>query len=94
MTANISTTTPTTYATSNTYITNTGDLTGVANITISRRHANVTHQNTVIDLTGVDTGSPTNAQMVANVVNAINTTMANVPIRSQLSQQTWRNKQQ
>ena len=34
----------------------------------------------MIDLSGVASGSATNAQMVANVVSAINTTMANVPL--------------
>ena len=80
LTANISTAYQQPYATSNTYITNTGDLTGVANVTITDHHANATHQSTVIDLSGVASGSATNAQMVANVVSAINTTMANVPL--------------
>ena len=61
---------------------------------LHHRRANVTHQNTVIDLTGVDTGSPTNAQMVANVVNAINTTMANVPLDPNYYSKSWYNKQQ
>ena len=80
LTANISTSYLQPYATSNTYITNTGDLTGVANITITDHHANATHQSTVIDLSSVASGSATNAQMVANVVSAVNTTMANVPL--------------
>lgn len=80
LTANITTSYLQPYATSNTYITNTGDLTGVANITITDHHANATHQSTVIDLSTVASGSATNAQMVANVVSAVNTTMANVPL--------------
>ena len=80
LTANISTSYLQPYATSNTYITNTGDLTGVANITITDHHANSSHYPTTIDLSTVASGSATNAQMVANVVSAINTTMANVPV--------------
>ena len=80
LTANISTSYLQPYATSNTYITNTGDLTGVANITITDHHANSSHYPTTIDLSTVASGSATNAQMVANVVSAINTTMANVPL--------------
>ena len=80
LTANITTSYLQPYATSNTYITNTGDLTGVANITITDHHANASHQSTVIDLSAVASGSATNAQMVANVVSAVNTTMANVPL--------------
>ena len=80
LTANISTSYMQPYATSNTYITNTGDLTGVANITITDHHANASHYPTTIDLSTVASGSATNAQMVANVISAINTTMANVPL--------------
>ena len=53
LTANITTSYLQPYATANTYITNTGDLTGVANITITDHHANATHQSTVIDLSTV-----------------------------------------
>ena len=80
LTANITTAYLQPFATSNTYITNTGDLTGVANITITDHHANATHQPTTIDLSTVASGSANNAEMVANVVSAINTTMANVPL--------------
>ena len=80
LTANISTNYQQPYATANSYITNTGDLTGVANITITDHHANATHQPTTIDLSTVASGSASNAQMVANVVSLINTTMANVPL--------------
>lgn len=80
LTANISTAYQQPFATSNTYITNTGDLTSVANFTITDHHANASHQSTTIDLTTVASGGASNAQMVANVVAAINTTMANVPL--------------
>ena len=80
LTANISTAYQQPFATSNSYISNTGDLTSIANFTITDHHANASHQTTTIDLSTVASGSATNAQMVANVVSAINTTMANVPL--------------
>ena len=86
LTANITTAYSQPYATSNSYVTNTGDfsngsgVTTIPNFTITDNHANASHQTTTVDLSTVASGSASNAQMVANVVSAINTTMANVPL--------------
>ena len=95
LTANITTAYAQPYATSNTYITvdvvKDPDATGFTapNFTITDHHANASHQTTTINLAGISTGvekvdgnvTATGVQeQVANVVAAINTTMANVPL--------------